>query len=257
MSRLDTISNWASQLRRKNERVDNVVPTEGSGVNQAKEVRGEKNLPFPDRLAFVLKTLETAPAWQSMCHLTAVLGCVTFEQTGAGWRCILAHQPPEVYERVVSDQLRYALRRQVSRGDESRPQDGASILDGLARNGRWISCVESLDEAYRLAEVLIDFNAFHAFLPAECRTSTGGTTIIKDWLGVDMESSGELADDLVARAIFGNAWCDLILSVPADRRSNRWAIISLVENHRPPFIAGLLPQRLEPNSYSLPEIVVA
>jgi hypothetical protein len=164
-------------------------------------------------------------------------------------------QPLETDEPLVQKTLLEALHWYCN--VQGYALDGMSLLDGLLRRGRWKACLESTDDASRLAALLIEFlGALYAganytyadelrnrLLPDVC-------AMLNDWLRPEVEFRSTPTAALLLRHLFGDAWCALHLTGADDY----WKVKMLVLVEQPPFLPGLLPAHLAVNAEELPEL---
>jgi hypothetical protein len=192
-------------------------------------------------------------------YLLDALGCRHLAGTTDGYHFSSPCQPPVENEQLVRRTLVMALQTHVE--IDGLRDDGFSILDGLSRNERWRECLETMEDAYNLVLLLLDFiealsNPEPVVEKAKflCGVESGAVCILEQWLsplapgaqGYTLPTSKALCP-----ALFGSAWCELVLGPP----DANWNDRGMIYTHRPPFLPGLLPAHLEAADLPLPDMV--
>jgi hypothetical protein len=215
--------------------------------------------------------------------LASALGCTTLrygsECSGRwdSWSLYSPDQPPIQCEGLVCQSLLAALMfaeppKVVAIGsakklvDYLKTEKLASLVDGLHRNRRWMRCLDTLDGAHRLAALLVTFPALHysarSFVAGASLTqaiSAGAYSIANEWLQPNEPYAGgalvgAFICEKLARSIFGNAWCDLMLDGVEFDRMPSPEMYDFIVSSKPPFRPGLLPDHLVQPAVPLPEM---
>jgi hypothetical protein len=158
-------------------------------------------------------------------------------------------QPKPEDEDLVVTSLISALRTSVDRYCDDT--DKESIIDGLLRNDRWRACLNTPEDAYCLAQVLIMF--FHnmdleeGYLTFRASMAEGVRDAVSQWIR-PRELPAKMSAMEMARLLFGVAWCELRL----ESNATKWEINPIIRSDRPPFMPGLLAAHLEADVLPLP-----
>jgi hypothetical protein len=135
-------------------------------------------------------------------------------------------------------------------------ENGYSILDGLLRQQRLPDAMLTIDVAYDIAILLArtvgsDFGGI-----TENNSATLGAELIPDlcaaldaWLKPTETFADNLSIKPLLRSMFGDAWCDLVLS---DHDLDCRVSPDIIRATRPTFLTGLSPAHLEEPSLHLP-----
>lgn len=192
----------------------------------------------------------------SIIPLATAIGCRT---NVGGDRYIRQPMQPDFahdafLRRVLLDALRCHATRRAAWSD-----NGYALLDGLVRHDRWRECLKTLDGAYAFAGLLLEFScaADMTVAPngAALRQAVTGDVCfaLKGWLPAvtSLENDVFPKYDALARAMFGDVWCDMILPNVGLAYDN----CSLKINaYRPAFLPGLLPEGIEHETETLPTL---
>lgn len=219
---------------------------------------------YPEKIAAHLSTIEQAvlnkkkaesEEWGEIIHipidrLVADLGCRAVIPGVAG--ISEPPQPEPRYEAIVTNALVVAIRTCITiHGDNN---DIDSVIDGLIKNNRWRSCLNTADDAYHLVETLVTFHhnrgLYAGMHTLQASLSNDVRNVISQWLGGRLIPL-EMTPIETARLFFGDAWCYLSLEY-----DSKHSIIALIRRERPPFMPGLLPAHLEPKSLLLPGLSI-
>jgi hypothetical protein len=157
-------------------------------------------------------------------------------------------------ESVVQQLLLGAMRTESSRPyNPSNEYDCLSILFGLSKNERWREALTSMSDSYKftvlLARYLDTMHNFRPFHNGDGLHATMGPSfqaVLHAWC--DVEADRSFSSYMLARALFGDAWCSLFI----DSTVGYWRIKDLVKLQRPPFLAGLVSAQDEVVSCDLP-----
>jgi hypothetical protein len=186
-------------------------------------------------------------------NLFIALGCPILK-VSTNWSIVEHPQPGPEKEGVIQQ----ALLRMLRVGDWHANKGWSepfSILAGLTRNDRWRSCLDSVDDTYKFADLLLvaqDVCAGLARTSAPDLVKEEINTVLQHslvgWLGFAWSAACPSIDDM-ARAMFGDAWCSFALSgdIPGEERR-------LVRMERPPFMPGLLAVQTQNVAVTLPEL---
>lgn len=219
--------------------------------------------PYAERVAVLTKAYLARRSREPVTDLLSALGCCHLKPKFPFSHMVDPAQPPRSDESLVRRTLVAALRSHVEK--DGVRDDGFAILEGLSRNERWRECLSTTDDAYNLSLLLLDFissveigetdSEKARFLVA---VKPGACSIFYDWVG----SSGLGSDTpfgapelptcmQVCRALFGSAWCDLVLCPPGTKF---WNDRGMISTHKPPFRPGLLPDHLDQHAAPLPDM---
>jgi hypothetical protein len=189
--------------------------------------------------------------------LLLALGCRCMD-TGRRECLSEVYSPPAEYEQLVRVTLKEALHRCFENNIltwESR--DAIALLDGFTKNDRWRDCLEDVDSALELTRLLVAFThgvkaggVFNSDVPLRYAVLPAACALLNTWLGRHEAFVGVFGAAEVARALFGDAWCDLALD--SDAASVK--VAKMITLHRPPFVHGLLPDGIETAAEDLPSL---
>jgi hypothetical protein len=156
---------------------------------------------------------------------------------------VVPPQPDNSQDELVGNLLRSALLNHTS-GSPLR-DDGCAILDGLTKGDHWRVCLDSVDGAYALAYLLLDYSRYRLqIMPSDVSASAllvrsveeGACRLLNDWLKPREVLRTVPSDhDLVSR-LFGLAWYDFVFVPNAQFTSAS----KVVRAHKPPFLPALV-----------------
>jgi hypothetical protein len=131
-----------------------------------------------------------------------------------------------------------------------------TLLDGLLRNDRWRCCLDQLSTAHAFVAILADFiergagnlpapsvRVFHKIVADQL------DPVLCEWLGPASGQAG-YTRRLFAAALFGQAWCHLVL----DRYPSETPLAEIIRETCPRFMAGLVVAQSESTEEVLPEL---
>jgi hypothetical protein len=208
-------------------------------------------------------------AEDSMAPLLSVLGCrnVRYMPGSTINKFEAPRQPDAVHEEIVTKTLLVLLRLHMTNNAGSSRNNAFAILDGLAKNKRWHTCLESVTAANDLATLLIDASfSLNCFTPSGDRSTLALVAaclpslyaILNEWLVPVAAFYEKTSMSEVARTVFGDAWYELTFGGEAwfeltfggeawfeSPRNNHSteinnAILTSIHTNPPPFRAGLL-----------------
>lgn len=199
---------------------------------------------------------------EPVTELLGALGCCHLKAKFPFSNVVQSSQTSLEDEPLVRETLVLTLRSHVEK--DGVRFDGYAILEGLSRRERWRDCLFTLDDAYNLTLLLLDFMAavetgeddtektrfLQAVLPGAFQILWEWTHSPewKMWDKSALEIPGSLQ---ICRAFFGSAWCDLVLCPPGTKF---WNDRGMISSHRPPFLPGLLPEHLDAAVVPLPDM---
>jgi hypothetical protein len=203
-------------------------------------------------------------AWQKLTALTNAVGCAQLEfNANLGWHIQTPPQPGLEHEMLVRESLVKALRlnsAQIDMPGEGGLKwdclvDSLSLVDGLARNRRWTSCLCGRDESYALAYLFTRVMSVDGEIPSHRVFREQGAisivTILNDWIPSATFKADQLSMETLLSALFGRAWYALTIQ---DVDPEEIDIAGVVRATRPPFVGGLLPEGLEDETIALPAL---
>jgi hypothetical protein len=197
-------------------------------------------IPYDERVAMLLANY-LRPKTKSVATLAAALGCRHMVRNASGWR-IPEHKPNSInHEQIVLQALLSALHWHVRNKDRA-PEDGLLLLDGILRNERWKTCLSTMTSAHDFAMLLIRQTS-------KLRDTKHGVhvhplmspvrTMLNGWLCLDPKTYTYIPPARpLAEALFGSAWCDLMLPGAISERTPQ-VIEELIDSTRPSFLPGL------------------
>lgn len=153
---------------------------------------------------------------------------------------------------LVCKTLLLALRSHLANVTSyyGRSNDGFCILDGFAHADRWESALQCEDDAYVMAELLTFFAQDRSNYDAARRQIESRLCpILNNWLSPTVPFQVYPSLEMLARAMFGNAWYDIVGG--EDCRAS-WDVADIIREQHPPFMPGLLLEDVEPADESLP-----
>jgi hypothetical protein len=191
--------------------------------------------------------------------LLVALGCTHLNANETAVQYQSPNSPPKsaANEELIARTLVRALYTQPMDGTHF-PEDGFSLLIGLSANQRWRVCLESLDASYELAVALLSSciasPSIDAGLVLMSAADNHICALLNDWVS-PVKPFRHAPDPLVvARCLFGEAWCSLSLE---EFPQPSYSLPHIVRSQRPPFLAGILPARLETAAIGLPTLDMA
>jgi hypothetical protein len=195
--------------------------------------------------ALLVPFMEVNPVeYVSMRQLTAMLGCTALRDHGRPSdptyvNDIETHEP--LVRSTLLELLRYNMCMPSSR---EALIDQYSLFDGLAKNNRWRSCLQTPASCMDLISILTRVSSLlrvqdkadvmrNNFTPNVC-------AILNAWvkpetLFVEMPDA-----DMLVRTLFGDAWCDIILGGNANYMLAHNLVVT-IRSTCPPLCKGLLP----------------
>jgi hypothetical protein len=205
---------------------------------------------FEDRVASLAGSCLCGPPVLAPATLLTTLGCRVMMEDGRRTHLVEGRQPHFSQESLVAATLIKAMHWHRE-WDSANIQFAGALLDGLARNERWRLCLDSVDDAYYLASLLIKLTylatpadgpgtddnekQLHDLLNPAIRTIACG------WLDRPVESAFLSMDELT-RALFGDAWCHLVLQ---DKPMLYMMVTKIILAYLPVFLPGLCPRQDE------------
>jgi hypothetical protein len=190
----------------------------------------------------------------SFMHLAAVIGCRVNNFGGDPIELPLqpAWEHDAFLRSVLLDYLRCHATKKADWSD-----NGYALLDGLVRHARWRECLNTMDDAYAFAGLLLEFS-FAADMTVAPRGAAFRQAVtpdvcfaLKDWLPTVTCLQTDLfpTTEVLARALFGDLWCDMMLPDVGLEYHN---CASKITAYRPEFRPGLLPVGAESANEILP-----
>lgn len=201
--------------------------------------------------------------------LLFALGCPTMQGEAADRSIRYPERPTADTEPLIRETLKRAMVFIATEmaGGSSRFVDGNYILVALSEQDRWADCLQSEEDAYALVILLQRF-AFiaDAFINPLMATKANidsdyfyevSAPKISKFLNVWLNPTTPFGEDCAGltlesfrRAVFGDAWCDLVLT--EDMVDFFGEAVILTE--RPPFMPGLLPAQVDVVFEELPAL---
>lgn len=183
------------------------------------------------------------------------LGCPGVRFYGKRWNVDSPPAPPAQNSDIVERALTIALQWYLE-GAYRSDQDTLSILTGLASDRRWRRCLTTVDGAYNLVTLLYMFSLMTTPsypMPATARALFQNVEpmvrdLLNAWVAPETLLTHAPGPDLLLRAMFGDAWCDIF----ADSQTISKDIANLIESQRPPFQKYLVPAQCQSDAITLP-----
>jgi hypothetical protein len=200
---------------------------------------------------------------KSLIPLFAALGCPhVIYMRSKDWTdnnnfdmWLRVQQPAEHYPAAGAALMKIldATKKQALRFEEE-----ISMLDGLVRDNHWKLCLENPSLRYAFVRSIIFFSEMIAMgeqiqfdgrwcLLTEVRPVVYG--MLNAWLRPLEPYTAMPSAEELTRAMFGNAWCDLMLDAV-----RAGGVGDLIRSQKPPFLPGLVIAQAEAPSMTLPEI---
>jgi hypothetical protein len=198
------------------------------------------------------------------------LGCPTMQAQGTSRVIRYPDISGAENEPLIRDVLKQALAYVATKakGSSTRFIDGNYILVLLSEKDRWLDCVQCADDAYALMILLQRFAVVSDMitnppdptapltLEIDYFRQVGAprvATLLNGWLKPVVpfsDACASLTIDVLRRSVFGDAWCDLVLTddIPDFFGDD------LILSERPPFMPGILPDQLEQPNAQLPTL---
>lgn len=185
-----------------------------------------------------------ALAGVTLMPLLQELGCVILERNSANeWKAVYSSQPLPANEALVRETLIAIMRSHLKPDDRYFYTDGVAILDGLLRHHRWQRCLESVEDAYCFAELMLRTSAILRSNPEivtqeyrETLSSAMGDALL-EWLPAIGRVEPLHANPAMLRAMFGDAWFELVLE---NADVDPYNIPSYIRQTKPAFIPGVV-----------------
>jgi hypothetical protein len=183
------------------------------------------------------------------------LGCTYTVYRGGGYEQVTSEQPAGEHEVVVTEAL-FLLAAHYDRSDLETIVTGLSILSGLYRNERWTACTTSPEKARSFAALVThvlskhDYclnNASSGILEFYVEMFDEAQRVLNKWLRPGGPSE-VFSPSMLARDMFGDAWCSIVL----DASKGGTDIADFIVSTKPEFRPGLIRGQGEPEMETLP-----
>lgn len=194
--------------------------------------------------------------------LFAALGCRHIARNAMGEDVVISPRQPDqadesFAQKILVNLLHTRLHQHQHQPGKPGTADDLALMDGLFRNDRWRSCLQSPEAAFDLGllilyywEVDTNTDAGHDMLEV---VGPAITEVINTWLAdsprVKNSDRGTSSLD-IAVALFGEPWCTIALG-------EVWSpseIPLIIRDQRPPVRESLLPQHLHQIVTMLPTL---
>jgi hypothetical protein len=186
------------------------------------------------------------PRDPDMCisPLTAALGIRQIYFSARGWMFSDRSEPPpgvdlSKHEPLLCRTMQHALRSHRSYGPHHF-SNSVAITTGLLENKRWRQCLSDSQSSYDLAEHLlgvvsvarisVTMSVRSVLDPLLCN-------MLNEWLMPAEPYVEPPSKATLARAMFGDVWCDLMTNGD-DAYDPRWQ--EIISTYRPVFLPGLV-----------------
>lgn len=206
----------------------------------------------------------------SIWPLLDALGCACLDdETGVdvygvsrNWFPTTPKRTRRVHEALIGETLALALdtcAREAAFIEQGNDDIDFSLLDGLSKHRRYLSCFNTEEGSYHLALLLFNVtertrrsaadpdqhgNRDNYLFAMDKAGSEAFCRLVNDWLKPAKPFLKTPSTEILMRVLFGDALCDLVGSDVAH---------SMVRSGmRPPFMPGLLPAHLESAPHPLP-----
>lgn len=230
------------------------------GVTNLQSVNMEVDVYKKNIEALLMAAEVDGPTALQFRTLTEALGCPGIRYYNKRWHVDLPYSPPAQDSAFVSHALTIALQLYLDRPSTLESEENTlSILTGLGSDGRWQTCLETIDSSYNLVRLLLKFAEIQSTpITAIVRTTLVlytnvvpmVTSIFNDWVRPEVRLERAPDANLLLRSLFGNSWYDIFAGSLISLRE----LSELIAWQRPPFSANLLACQVAPMALTLPEI---
>lgn len=187
--------------------------------------------------------------------LLEALGCRRLLINGRRW----LHTEPDAQPKPEHEGLLLSALMEVARSgiiyNLSMIEHSFALLDGLSRNDHWQRGLSSLDDAYEIAVLLLDFSFQAQVYPCDAVDVFAVVTSVtvptlNTWLRPKVPFSTHPGVADMASAMFGAGWLSLI----DDDDIESGALLVHIRQQRPPFLPGLVTSQCDSSAEVLPQM---
>jgi hypothetical protein len=216
------------------------------------------NQTYEEKIAALVDQYITRRAGgKSISRLASALGCSNVPLVSDKFEVDYPTQPGEQHEALVRRTLVHALHSHMA-AETPFSEDLLAIIDGLSKNDRWRDCLNTEDDAYEFAMLMLYYvrareKGYLSTRGMQLASSIWGSVwvILNDWLSLEDRFMTLPSTAALANAIFGAPWCDVVLSNVDDSTG---PLLRIIQTTRPTFTKGLLPEYAQPTRVELPSL---
>jgi hypothetical protein len=196
-------------------------------------------------------------------RLIGVAHLTNLDSDPSNWRVSPSFRTNALYEPLVQAALIQTMRFIFREGLGS--EDSAKVLSvagGLVENDRWIRCLETEDDAYlfaillmRLSSAMQSLHMVRPYKQLRSEVSVNAGVCLIQWLKPEVPFTKIPRPADLAESMFGSAWCSV--AIDPDRFDEGSYVTNVVMTQRPPFRPGLLSAALESTAFpeaNLPDL---
>jgi hypothetical protein len=182
-------------------------------------IQSVESTSYADAIAALAAVSLPARIGQTLTPLLTDLGCLYFDTIEGTAVAVQPCQPSDVAEPLVRDTLLRSLRSYIVLA-ASDPLEGLYLLDGLLRKQRWTACLETSEDAYFFADLLLRVSGVICANPGEASDAyldairTNVCDALNMWFRPTLPFTDLPDPAVLVRSMFGDAWCDLVIGLP-------------------------------------------